>query len=164
MWLRIAWPTVSNMSGSTYRYVALTDYDRMPDDIDGEGAAFFLALKRVQTFLSRGMAMAESSPGRDITDPFWTPATLHEAPPVGGILGLYNSSDRRRLYWKCHDCFEWFEAAPGLGLFRLPSEEQLLEEIRTIDTEVMAKEFSRIVCPHCGSIPVSYTHLRAHET
>lgn len=151
MWLRIAWPTVSNMSGSTYRYVALTDYDRMPDDIDGEGAAFFLALKRVQTFLSRGMAMAESSPGRDITDPFWTPATLHEAPPVGGILGLYNSSDRRRLYWKCHDCFEWFEAAPGLALFHLPPEEQLLEEIRTIDTEVMAKEFSRIVCPHCGS-------------
>ena len=37
MWLRIAWPTVTNLSGSDYRYVAFTDYDRMPDDIDGEG-------------------------------------------------------------------------------------------------------------------------------
>lgn len=152
MWLRIAWPTVSNMSGATYRYTALTDYDRMPDDIDGEGAAFFLALKRVQTFLSRGMAMAESSPGRDITDPFWTPATPHEGPPVGGIIGLYNSSDRRRLYWQCQDCYERFEASPGLSLFNLPSEDELIENIRTIDIEGMAKQYARVVCPHCGSI------------
>lgn len=152
MWLRIAWPTVSNMSGSTYRYTALTDYDRMPDDIDGEGAAFFLALKRVQTFGSRGMCMAESSPGRDITDPNWRPATAHEGPPVGGIVGLYNATDRRRLYWKCHDCYEWFEAAPGLKLFGLPDEQDLLDEIRSSNLESMATHFSRIICPHCGSL------------
>lgn len=152
MWLRIAWPTVSNMSGSTYRYTALTDYDRMPDDIDGEGAAFFLALKRVQTFGSRGMCMAESSPGRDISDPFWTPATAHEGPPVGGIVGLYNASDRRRLYWKCHDCYEWFEARPGLDLFGLPSWIDLLDEIRVMNIESMADKFSHVVCPHCGSM------------
>ena len=152
MWLRIGWPTVNNMSGSTYRFTALTDYDRMPDDIDGEGAAFGLALKRVQTFNSRGMCMAESSPGRDIVDPHWSPATAHEAPPVGGILGLYNMSDRNRLYWKCHDCYEWFEAAPGLGLFCLPAEIDLIEEVRSINLESMADHYARIVCPHCGSI------------
>ena len=61
MWLKIAWPTVSNLSGSTYRYVFMTDLDRMPDDVDGEGSPFALGLKRTTTFMSRGMALAESS-------------------------------------------------------------------------------------------------------
>lgn len=152
MWVRIAWPTVSNMSGSTYRYMALTDYDRMPDDIGGEGAAFYLALKRIQTFLSRGMCMAESSPGRDLTDPYWIPTTAHEGPPVGGIVGLYNTSDRRRLYWKCHDCFEWFEARPGVDLFGLPNWLDLMEEIRSVNITAMAAKFSHVICPHCGSL------------
>lgn len=151
MWLRIAWPTVSNLSGSTYRYVALTDYDRMPDDIDGEGAAFGLALKRTQTFLSRGMCVVESSPGRDLADPFWQPATLHEAPPTGGILGIYNRSDRRRFYWQCPDCDEFFEAAPGLKLFGLPAEDTLLEIVRSVDIDQLAAEHNRVICPHCQS-------------
>ena len=47
-WLRIAWPTVSNVSGSTYRYVAITDLDRIAnaEDVDGEGPLFSLGLKR----------------------------------------------------------------------------------------------------------------------
>ena len=32
MWVRIAWPTIGNLSSTEYRYVAFTDYDRMPDD------------------------------------------------------------------------------------------------------------------------------------
>lgn len=152
MWLKIAWPTVSNFSGSTYRYVALTDYDRMADDIDGEGSAFGLALKRTQTFLSRGMCMVESSPGRDLNDPHWHPATPHEAPPCNGILSVYNRSDRRRFYWQCPDCDEHFEAKPGLDLFGLPSEDVLLEIIRTVDIQELAKEHNRIICPHCGAM------------
>jgi phage terminase large subunit GpA-like protein len=152
MWLKIAWPTVSNLSGSTYRYVAFTDYDRMPDDIGGEGAPYPLGLKRTQTFLSRGMCLVESSPGRDIDDPNWQPATRHEAPPVRGILGIYNTSDRRRWYWKCPDCRDWFEAAPGVGLFNLPDEIELLDLVRTDSIDSLAEKYARIVCPHCGSI------------
>lgn len=152
MWLRIAWPTVSNLSGSDYRYVGLTDYDRMPDDIDGEGAPFNLALKRTQTFLSRGMCMVESSPGRERTDPKWRPATPHEAPPTGGVLGIYNQSDRHRWYWRCPDCSDWFEAAPGLGLFALPSDDELIEMVREADLDALAGQYARIACPHCGSI------------
>ena len=152
MWLKIAWPTVSNLSGSTYRYVAFTDYDRMPDDIGGEGAPYPLGLKRTQTFLSRGMCLVESSPGRDIDDPNWQPATRHEAPPVRGILGIYNTSDRRRWYWKCLDCFDWFEAAPGVGLFNLPDELELLDIVRTDSIESLASKYAKIVCPHCGSV------------
>jgi phage terminase large subunit GpA-like protein len=153
MWLRIAWPTVSNVSGSTYRYVAVTDLDRIPnaENVDGEGPLFSLALKRTTTFLSRGMCLAESSPGIEVQDPNWRPATPHEAPPVTGILGIYNRSDRRRWYWQCPDCDEHFEAAPGLGLFHLPDDEQLLEIVRTADLPTLAKQYGRrIVCPHCG--------------
>lgn len=159
MWLRLAWPTVSNVSGSTYRYVAITDLDRMEnaENVDGEGPLFSLALKRTTTFLSRGMCLAESSPGIEQTDPSWVPATAHEAPPVKGILGVYNRSDRRRWYWQCPDCSSHFEAAPGLRLFNLPPDEELLERIREIDIAEMASEYgSRIVCPHCGVlIPAS---------
>lgn len=156
MWLRIAWPTVGNVSGSTYRYVAITDIDRIEnaENVDGEGPLFDLAKKRTTTFLSRGKTLVESSPGYPFEDPSWAPATPHEAPPTGGILSLYNRSDRHRFYWQCLDCKAHFEAAPGLGLFaRLPSSKQLLEEVRTMDITAMAKHFGQVVCPHCGSEP-----------
>ncbi len=61
MWVRIAWPTVGNVSGSTYRYVAITDIDRIEnaENVDGEGPLFDLAKKRTTTFLSRGMTLVE---------------------------------------------------------------------------------------------------------
>lgn len=163
MWLRIAWPTVSNVSGSTYRYTAVTDLDRIAnrENVDGEGPLFSLQRKRTTTFLSRGMSLAESSPGEEVTDPHWKPATAHEAPPVKGILGLYNIGDRRRLYWQCPDCRDWFEAAPGLGLFHLPPDEVLKETIRTADIEAMGDKYgSRIICPHCG-VEIPAKHKRA---
>lgn len=152
MWLRIGWPTVSQLSSSDYRYVALTDYDRMPDDVDGEGAPYGLALKRTQTFMSRGMCMVESSPGRPITDPNWQQTTPHEGPPCTGIVGIYNRGDRRRWYWPCPHCGEHFEAAPGLGLFHLPDEKELLEIVREADIDALARQYERVVCPHCAGL------------
>ena len=157
MWLKIGWPTATNLSGTDYRYTALTDYDRMPDDIDGEGAAFNLALKRTQTFLSRGMCMVESSPGRTYTDPNWVAASPHEAPPCSGILGIYNQSDRRRWYWPCPECNEFFEAKPGLDLFGLPPEQELLELVREADLNELTLRYNKLICPHCGSL-IEKTH------
>lgn len=156
VWLRIAWPTVGNVSGSTYRYVAITDIDRMEnaENVDGEGPLFDLAKKRTTTFMSRGMTLVESSPGKLILDPNWKAATPHEAPPVGGILNIYNRSDRHRWYWRCLDCHTRYEAAPGLALFHLPTVEQLMEEVRTADLGAMANHFSKVICPHCGSITI----------
>jgi phage terminase large subunit GpA-like protein len=152
MWIKIGWPSATQLASSDYRYVALTDYDRMPDNIDGEGAAYVLAVKRTQTFLSRGMCMVESSPGREYDDPHWRASTAHEAPPASGILGIYNRSDRRRWYWCCPDCFEYFEAAPGLALFAtLPDEEELFDEIRSAPLSKLAKKHAVVCCPHCGS-------------
>ena len=152
MWLRIAWPTGSNVAGSTYRYVAITDIDRMEnaENVDGEGPLFDLARKRTTTFMSRGMTLVESSPGIELIDPHWHPATPHEAPPVTGILGIYNQSDRRRLYWPCEHCGQFFQAEPGLSLFGLPQEDTLLEIVREADLEALAYEHNRIICPHCN--------------
>ena len=55
-------------------------------------------------------------------------------------MGIYNRSDRRRWYWQCPHCASWFEAAPGLSLFKLPSEDQLIEDARTIDIDAFAYE------------------------
>ena len=160
MWLRIAWPTVTNLSSTSYRYVFITDLDRMPDDLDGEGDPFTLGTKRTTTFLSRGMTAVESSPGRPLRDPNWLPSTPHEAPPVGGVLGIYNRSDRRRWYWKCIDCAAYFEAAPGVKLFGLPSDDELLPEVRSADLSKMARNYARVICQHCGSL-IDYKHRHA---
>ena len=152
MMLRIAWPTATNMSSTSYRYVFGTDYDRWPDDIDGEGDGFTLMGKRITTFLSRGMVAVESSPGRPLTDTAWQPATPHEAPPVEGILGIYNRSDRRRWYWPCPHCREWIEASPGLRLFGLPPDDELLEDVRDLDIDTFARQHARIACSHCGGV------------
>jgi phage terminase large subunit GpA-like protein len=78
--------------------------------------------------------------------------TPHEAPPTGGILGIYNRADRRRWYWPCPHCGEFFEAAPGLGLFNLPTDDELLEIVREADIDAIAKQYNRVVCPHSGCI------------
>lgn len=153
MWVKIGWPSATQLSSSDYRYVALTDYDRMPDNIDGEGSAYALGLKRTQTFLSRGMCMVESSPGREYLDPHWKAETPHEAPPATGVLGIYNRGDRRRWYWQCPDCSDYFEAAPGLSLFAtMPTETELLEIVRSANLSDMAEKHAVVVCPHCGTL------------
>jgi phage terminase large subunit GpA-like protein len=105
----MSWPSINEMSGKPIPRTGLTDYDRMPMDVDGEGSPFDLAQKRTTSFKSFGMTMAESSPGKEITDAKWQRSTPHQAPPCEGILALYNRGDRRRWYWPCPHCREFFE-------------------------------------------------------
>lgn len=132
-YLGIKWPTKNVLAGSDYRYVVITDYDRIDDDIGGEGSAFSQASKRTQTFMSAGMCAVESSPGKPVLDPDWQcpKDQLHMAPPTKGILALYNLGDRRRLYWQCLHCGDWFQ--PTLENWHQPTR--------------------RPVCPHCGGQP-----------
>ena len=108
MSLRIAWPVISELSMFDIPDILCTDVDRMPDNIDGEGSLFDLALKRTQSFGSLGKAIFESSPGRLVTDPEWKPSTPHEAPPCTGILSIYNTGTRGNFYWQCPHCHEPF--------------------------------------------------------
>lgn len=132
-YLGIKWPSKNVLASSDYQFVLLTDFDRLPDNIDSEGDPFTLASKRTQTFGSTGMTLAESSPGREITDNDWEqPADQpHMAPPTTGILDLYNAGDRRRWYWQCPEkvCSRWF--MPVMENFGLDS--------------------ARAFCPHCGA-------------
>jgi phage terminase large subunit GpA-like protein len=138
MILTLSWPTVSEMAGKPVGRVMLTDYDRMEDDIEGEGSPFDLASMRTTTFGSLRMAVAESSPSRPIEDPRWIASSPHEAPPCKGILGLYNRGDRRRWYWPCLHCSEYFE-----GKFEHLKWEEAANPADAADTV-------RMICPHCG--------------
>jgi phage terminase large subunit GpA-like protein len=140
--LSFGWPSINILSGKAIKYMALTDYDRMPQDIDGEGSPYSLSEKRTTTFLSGGMTMAESSPGFEVLDTRWevSPDRPHEAPPTKGILSLYNNGDRRRWQWPCPHCNEYFEPSFDLLVY----EENPKDLISAANSVVM-------VCPHCAS-------------
>ncbi|MGU0017016.1 phage terminase large subunit family protein [Escherichia coli] len=89
----------------------LTDYDRFPENIDSEGDGFSWPQNVPPHVLSAGMTLVESSPGRDICDSKWRRKSPDEAPPTTGILSLYNRGDRRRWYWPCPHCGEYFQPA-----------------------------------------------------
>lgn len=143
MILTLSWPTINELSGKPVPRLWATDYDRMTQDVDGEGNPFDLARKRATSFRSNGMTVAESSPGFPVTDPKWQRTSLHEAPPTTGILALYNRGDRRRWYWRCPFCNGAFE--PGFNLLRWPDTKDILE----------AAEMATLACPRCD---VDLTH------
>ncbi|WP_158083509.1 terminase gpA endonuclease subunit [Manganibacter manganicus] len=142
MQFRLTYPTSSNLSGITVGRVWLIDYERMDDNVDGEGNPFDLAQMRTTTFKRFGMTVAEASPNpnKEIQDPKWTPQTPHEAPPIRGIFELYNRGDRRRWYWRCPHCNDPFE--PDFKLLRYPDTADIME----------AREATYMACPSCGSV------------
>lgn len=154
MILSLGWPAINQLSGRPIRFAALTDYDRMPEDVDNEGDAFGLARKRTTTFMSGGMTLVESSPGNEVLTPDgkpainWRPTTLHEAPPSPGIIALYNRGDRRCWYWTCPHCQELFR--PIFSLLSYP------------DTGSLKQRAAQAVlpCSHCGAV-ITHEEKRA---
>lgn len=143
MMLTLSWPSVNEMSGKPVPRVALTDYDRMDDDIEGDGSPYDLAAKRTTTFGSFRMALAESSPSKPLKDPRYI-VKGHEAPPAEGILALYNRGDRRRWYTPCPHCDSYFEARFSMLVYDTYS-----KETGEIYDHLTASETVRLQCPHC---------------
>ena len=137
---RLSWPTINELSGKSIPRLWLTDYDRMDQDVDGEGTPFDLGRTRTKSFKRFGMCVAESTPGFPITDPKWSPSSPHEAPPTEGITALYNRGDRRRWRWRCFQCAETFE--PDFNLLDYPDSADPVE----------CGEAVTMICPHCGGI------------
>jgi phage terminase large subunit GpA-like protein len=154
MRVKIGWPSIAQLSSKTLKYVVLTDYDRPEnrDNVDGEGPFYDLAAKRIETYMSRGKALAESSPDSEYLDPAWKPKTPHEGPPSRGIMELYNRGTRARWYWPCQHCGDFFQAEPGLRNFALPPEAELHDLVQHEDLLVLAERFAKVVCPHCGGL------------
>lgn len=144
MRLLVKWPSVSEVSGKTIQRLWINDHDRIEnsENVDGEGPLFDLAKARATTFRRHGMTVAESSPGRDVTDAKWKPSRpgSHEAPPCTGILSLYNRGDMRRWYWRCPQCRDVFE--PDFKYLEFPDSADFRE----------AAEQAVMVCPHNGCI------------
>lgn len=138
----LTYPTSSNLSGITVPRTWLIDYERMDDNIDGEGNPFDLAQMRTTTFKRFGMTVAEASPNpnKEILDPKWSPSSPHEAPPIRGIFELYNRGDRRRWYWCCRSCREVFE--PDFKLLRWKDSDDIME----------CRETTYLACPHHGCV------------
>ena len=140
MLLTLSWPTINELSGKPIPRLWLTDYDRMTQNVDGEGNPFDLARKRATSFKSHGMCVAESSPGFMVDNPKWTRTTKHEAEPTKGILSLYNRGDRRRWYWQCVSCKTAFE--PDFHLLKWPDSRDFME----------SAEQAVMCCPSCGEV------------
>lgn len=141
MMLSLSWPSVTEFAGKPIGRAALTDFDRMDDDIDGDGNPFDLASKRTTTFGSFAMTLAESSPSRPLEDPRWIQETPHQAPPVKGILSIYNRGDRRRWYWPCMRCDHYFEG--NLRLMRWADGAEHSHD------RMEAAESAYMLCPKC---------------
>lgn len=140
MLFTLAWPTPSQLAGKPIGRIVLTDRDRMPDDVEGDGEPFDLAAKRTTTFGSYAMTVAESSPSRPVTNLKWIPSSPHEAPPCEGILKLYNRGDRRRWHWPCPNCNEYFE-----GMFK-----HLTWDNEAGTTNYDRAQTAKMLCPRCG--------------
>ena len=156
MALMLGWPSSTQLAGKTLKYALIPDYDRSEhrDNVGGEGPIWGLVSKRLETYMSRGKCLAESSPGEDLLNPEWAAKTPHEAPPVLGLLSIYNDGTRARWYWPCQHkgCGKHFEAKPGLDCFAMPEFEEICEAVKTHDLMSLADDWAKVVCPHCGGI------------
>lgn len=144
----ILWPSINELSSKPAPVVMFTEYDRMPEDVEGEGSPFSLGRGRTKTFRNMAMTIVDSSPARPVTDPK-KKLQGHEAPPCTGVLGLYNEGDRRRWYWPCPhaDCGEFFEPHFGLLVY------QTVDDSGDTQRNLTYSEVSKTVhmrCPHCS--------------
>ncbi|RIY34496.1 hypothetical protein CKF54_00430 [Psittacicella hinzii] len=131
-------PAVADMASTTIQCVALTDFDRMPTNVEGEGNPWDLAKARTTTYGIDAMAVAESSPGFDVKNPDKR-LDPHDSYSCDGIAALYNVGDKRCYYFQCLACQEYFWATP-----------------ETITYDVIegnirgSSKTARVECPHCG--------------
>lgn len=138
MRLTIVHPSINELSGKTVGRTWTMDADRIDDNIDGEGDYWTLMGKRGQTLGRYRMNVAESSPGRPVTDATWMPSSPHEAPPCTGILAKYNEGTRARWYWSCLQCQHKFEG--DFQLFDYPKEGSPKDRADQVS----------MPCPSCG--------------
>lgn len=140
MIISIVWPTATNLAGVDRGVIVIMDYDRIKDDVSGEGSVWTQAFARMKLFGKRKKIFAESSPSKlpDKVEPF-DPPSPHAAPPFPGIFSHYNAGTRECWYFKCLDgCGEYFEAHPRHLVY--PHEGTIADRA----------EAAHIVCPHCA--------------
>ncbi|MBK7543297.1 MAG: phage terminase large subunit family protein [Candidatus Competibacteraceae bacterium] len=53
-----------------------------------------------------------------MTDPQWQPHNGHDAPPCKGIFAIYAQGTRKRWYWPCPECGEYFTSPASTDALR----------------------------------------------
>lgn len=137
-WVLIRKPAVSDLASTTVQYVVLTDYDRMDQNVGGEGSPWVLARARTTTYGFDAMAVVESSPGFPVMTPEQR-LEPHDSYDCAGIAALYNTGDQRCYYFQCLSCFEWYWARP-----------ETIKWDTSIDDDRLASKTAHVLCPHCG--------------
>ena len=151
--LNVGWPSRNQLAGKPIGFMLGTDYDRWPDDVGGEGSGFDQMKKRTTTYMSKAMCAVESTPSKEVDDPKWVATDLrpHEAPPTKGILGLYNTGDRRMVYAKCPHCEEYFRPSPN------PDESMYMPDAESVEERA---EQIALICYNCDG-HITLEHERA---
>lgn len=139
--LNYGWPSNNQAASREFARAIVSDLDRMQGNIGGEGNFFDQVAKRIRTFGSRGIVVAESSPGKPVNDAEYKTDNLHEAPYTTGILGLYNQGNRQIVYSKCPHCLEYFSPSPSPEAAFIPTDGNRMERA--------AKSF--LICQTCGA-------------
>ncbi|WP_284147854.1 phage terminase large subunit family protein [Escherichia coli] len=134
--LKIGWPSITVFSSSDYRRVALTDYDRFPENVDGEGMPS-RCLKAYHHLYVLGMTLVESSPGGI-------------SPIPNGVVVAHMRHRQQRgschcitgrpppWYWPCPHCGEYFQPVMDN-----------MTGYRNNPDFVAAGQAARLMCPHC---------------
>lgn len=149
--LSFGWPSGAQAAGRDFRFVAVTELDKADDDIEGEGSLFALFLKRIQTYLSAGKMMVESSVRRTYMDSSWRRTVQHELPPATGITAIYNSGTMKWFHWRCMHCGAWTALDPDVHvMFDLPPLAQLADDLVGVDAAQWARDHARVCCKSCG--------------
>lgn len=156
----VGWPSNTQLASRTIPVMLLTDYDRWPGDIGGEGSGFAQARKRTQTAGSLAMTVVESSPGSNVADDaddekqhYRLGEPLNHAFPAtssgvrANICAIYNGGTREWWYVPCADCGEYYPQSPTLDRFYLGDESD----------PIAAAETAGTVCCWCGAIHAERT-------
>lgn len=119
----------STFASGSYRVAMLSDIDRFPDNVGGEGDTVTLAMKRLNSFMSNRKFFAESSPTKKKSSKIYTEV---------------KNGDQRRYFMNCKECGEPFTFLENGFVYEYD------------DKNFLLKGDVGFACPHCGVVMSEY--------
>lgn len=145
--LKFAWAgSATQLSGTTAGLVMVDEYDRMMDDVKGEGDPLELTKARSFTFRERKTGVV-STPKRGAIDTYVDPASGLELwkrmPPEdieSAVWKVWQAGTMYHFAWPCPHCEEFF--VPRFKCLTWPKDSSPAE----------ARATAHVTCPRCGGV------------
>jgi len=120
-----AWPVADQLQMKSVPRFVVDDFDRVPQDIGGEGSPLYLLSGRQTSFEGAEIGCVISSPalGED-----------------AGIEPIYKKGTQKTMRWPCPECGEYFEV-----------DFKKIFHCKMDGTQAEAEQSAGIICPDCGS-------------